>query len=128
MLERRRVRDGRVERADDPHRRVERLERLLLDDRGDALADAAGARVFVDDQHAAAVAGDAEDGVAVERRERAQVEHRRLDAVGGQPLGDAHRDVDVGAVGDDREVIAGAAQRRAADRQRRRRRVVQAPA
>jgi hypothetical protein len=40
-LEWRRIRHRRVERADDAHRRVERLERLFLDDRGEALADAA---------------------------------------------------------------------------------------
>ena len=38
-----------------------------------------------------------------------------------EPLGDAQRGVHVGAVGNDREIVAGAAQRRAADRQRRRR-------
>ena len=54
---------------------------------------------------------------------RAQIEHARLDAVGGQTLGDAQRDVDVGAVRDDREVVAGAAQRGAAERNRGGRRV-----
>ena len=62
VLERRRVRHRRIERADDAHRRVERLERFLLDDRGEALADAAGARVLVDDQHAAAVPRDGQHG------------------------------------------------------------------
>ena len=97
------------------HRRVERFERLLLDDRREALADAAGARVLVDDQDAVAVARDGEHGVAVERRERPQVEHRGLDAVGRERLGDAQRDVDVRAVGDDREIVAGAPQRGLAD-------------
>ena len=68
LFERRRVRHRRVERAEDADGRVERLERLFLDDRGEALADAAGARVLVDDQHAAAVARDGEHRVAIERR------------------------------------------------------------
>ena len=58
-LYRRRVWHRRVERAEDADRRVERLEGFFLDDRGEALADAAGPRVLVDDQHAAAVPGDA---------------------------------------------------------------------
>src|SRR6185503_16201371 len=41
-FERWRVRHGRVEGGDDPNRRIEPLERLLLNDRGDRLADAAG--------------------------------------------------------------------------------------
>ena len=108
--------------------RVERLERFLLDDRREALADAAGARVFVHDEHAAAVPREREHRRAVERRERAQIEHAGLDAVGGEPLGDTQRGVDVGAVRNDREIVAGAPERGAADRQRRRRLGRRAPA
>ena len=43
---------------------------------------------------------------AIERRERAQVEHAGLDAVGRQPLRDAQRGVHVGAVRNDRQVVA----------------------
>src|SRR5207237_3215149 len=57
LFERRRIRHGRVERPDDAHGRVQRFEGLLLDNRGDALADASSARVFVHDQNAIAVAG-----------------------------------------------------------------------
>ena len=60
-----------------------------------------------------------EDRRLVERRERPQVEHRRADAVRLEALGDFQRGVDVGAVADDRQVIAGTAQRRTTDRQRR---------
>src|SRR5207237_2516618 len=54
FLQRRRVRHGRVERADDAHRRVEVLECLFLDDRRDRLAYGAGARVLVHDEDAVA--------------------------------------------------------------------------
>ena len=64
LLERRRIRHRRVERAEDSDRRIELLERFFLNHCGDALADAAGARVLVDDQDAAAVAGDGEDRAA----------------------------------------------------------------
>ncbi len=42
LLERRRIRNRRVERADDADGRVEVIKRLLLNDGGKALADAAG--------------------------------------------------------------------------------------
>ena len=51
LLERRRERHGRVGRGDPLHRRVERLERLLGDRRRDLGAEAAGARVLVEDEH-----------------------------------------------------------------------------
>src|SRR5213078_4553086 len=75
LLERRRIRNGSVERADHTNGRVERLEGLLLDDRGEALADAAGARVLVDDKDPAAVPRYGEERLLVERREPSQVEH-----------------------------------------------------
>ena len=84
--------------------------------------------VLVDDQHAVAVARDGEERLAVERGEAAQVEHGGLDAVLRELLGDAHRDVHVRAVGDDREIGARPPQRGLADRDRRRRRRRAAPA
>ena len=66
-----------------------------------------------------AAAGQREDRGAIERRQRAQVEDARLDAVGGQRVGDAQRDVHVRAVRDDRQVVARSAKRRLAERQRR---------
>jgi len=46
--------------ADDPDRRVEPLERFLLNDGRERLAEAARLRIFVDDEHAAGVTGDRE--------------------------------------------------------------------
>src|SRR6185436_20580760 len=89
VLEGRGVGDGSVQGADDAHGTVEILERLLLDDRGEALADAAGARVLVRDEHLAAVPPDGQERVAVERGEAAEVEHGRLDAVLREAVGDA---------------------------------------
>src|SRR6185312_7399885 len=88
-----RVRHRRVERPEDPDRGVEPLERFLLDDRGDALADAAGSRVLVDDEDAAAMAGEGENRRSIDRRERAEVEHRHADAVATQAFGDVQRTV-----------------------------------
>ena len=51
LLERRRERDRRVGRGDPPDRRVEVLEGLLGDRRRDLGAEAAGARVLVEDEH-----------------------------------------------------------------------------
>ncbi len=58
-----------------------------------------------------------EHGVAIERRERAEIEHARLNPVGREALGHAERGVDVGAVRNDHEVIPVAPERGAADRQ-----------
>src|SRR6476659_561458 len=51
LLERRRIRHRRVERADDADGRVERFEGFFLNDRGKAFANATGSHVLVDDQH-----------------------------------------------------------------------------
>jgi hypothetical protein len=72
-----------IQRADDPDRGVEPLERFFLNDRRQRLADAARARVFVHDEHAAAVPGDGQHALAIERRERAQIEHARSMPLGG---------------------------------------------
>ena len=118
LFERRRVRHRRVECPENADRRVERLERLLLDDRGEALADAAGAGVLLDDQHPIAVAGDAQHRFAIERHQRPQVQHARLDPVSGQTRCHAQRGVHVGAVRNDRHIVAGAAKRGLAERNR----------
>src|SRR5688500_14644655 len=75
-----RIRHGRVERAEDAHRRIKRFECLLLDDGGDAFADAAGSRVFVHDQHAIAMTRNGKDRIFVQRRQRSEIEHCRVDA------------------------------------------------
>ncbi len=118
FFERRRIRHRRVERTEDADGGVERFERLFLNDGCDALADTAGTGVLMDDQHAVAVSGDGEDRVAIERRERAKVQHARLDAIERQRVGDSQGRVDVRTVRNDREMTAGTAQRRFADRHR----------
>ena len=104
LLERRRIRDRRIKRAENADGRIERFERLLLDDRGNAFANAAGARVLVNNLHAIAVARDRENRMLVERREAAEVEHRGFDAFRGQLLGNAHAVMHVGAVRNHRDV------------------------
>ena len=76
VFQRRRVGDRRVEGADDSNGGIQILERFFLDDRGQALADAAGARVLVNDQDLAAVPGYARARrLAVQRGQRSQVEN-----------------------------------------------------
>jgi hypothetical protein len=70
----------------------------------------------VDDQHAAAVPRHGQQRRPVERNERAQVEHAGLDAIRRQPVGHAHRDMDIRPIRDDREVVTRAPQRRGAER------------
>src|ERR1700687_2456004 len=75
LFERWRIGHRGIQSADDPDGRVQVLERLLLQDRGEALADAAGARVFVHDQDAMAVPRDGQKRVSIERYQAAQVEN-----------------------------------------------------
>src|SRR2546426_3215013 len=117
-FERRRVRDGRVERADDAHRRVEPFEGLFLNLRGEAFTNPAGARVLVDDQNFVTMSGDGEERLAIERHEAAKIDDARLHAVVCEPVRHAHPDVDVCAVGYNCEIVTRPAQGGATDRDR----------
>src|ERR1700693_4871040 len=86
LFERRRIRHRGIESADDPDGSVEMLEGLLLEDRREALADAAGARVFVHDQDPVAVPRDGQKRVSIQRYQAAQVENASLDSVSGELL------------------------------------------
>src|SRR5262249_8075035 len=119
FLERRRVRNGRVESAEDAYGRVQVFERLFLNECGEALADRAGARVLVDEEDAMAPAREREEGRAIQRDERPEIQDRGLDAVFRELLGRARRDVNVGAVRDDREILALAPERGLSERHRR---------
>src|SRR5215212_9834719 len=73
----------------------------------------------MDDQHAPAVLCEREDGVAIQRRERAKIEYRGLDPICREPLRDSHRRMHVRAVRDQRDVISMTPQGRASDWNRR---------
>ena len=90
-LERRRERHRRERRADPTDRRVEVVERLLLDLRRHLGAEAAEAHRLVGDDDPVGLAHRLDDRVDVERRQRAQVDHLGVDAVGGQLLGGGER-------------------------------------
>src|SRR4051794_6109244 len=75
LLEWGRERDRHVGCGDAAHGAVEVLEGLLRDDRRDLGAGGAHLVGLVDDQHLRGLAHAGEDGLLVERHERAQVEH-----------------------------------------------------
>src|SRR5262245_188038 len=112
FFERRRIGHGRVQGAENPDRRVERLERFFLDDGRQALPDSAGPRVFVNDQDTLAVTRDGQDGLAIERREAPQVEHAGLDACRGKAIRYPERHVHVRTISNDGDVVPVAPQRR----------------
>jgi len=58
---------------------------------------------------------DREHEVAIERLQGAQIDDRTLDAFGRERFRDAHREMDVSAVGNDREIGSSAAQCRLPD-------------
>src|SRR6266487_6966755 len=86
LFQGRRVRNRRIEGADDADRCIEGFEGFLLDDGGEAFADAACARILVDDQHLMATARERQDSGTIQRHERSQIEHARFDAVLREPL------------------------------------------
>ena len=65
---------GRVGGGEPPHRRVEVLEALVGDERGDLGAEPARERVLVQHEHAPGLAHRLGDDVVVPRRDRAQVD------------------------------------------------------
>src|SRR5262245_8290937 len=81
LLERRREWNRRVRRRNPHDRGVEVLERLLGDRRRDLRAEAAGARVLVEDEHLRRSPHALEYALLVPRDDRPQVEHLDLEAV-----------------------------------------------
>src|SRR5581483_4472878 len=76
-----------------------------------------GVVVLADHEHPSRPAGGGDDGVAVERRDRAQVDDLDLaPALGGQTVGGLHRQVALHPVGDDGGVGPGPDDLRQADR------------
>ena len=65
----------RIGRGETAHRSVERLEGVFRDDGGDFAAETSRQPVLVYDQHFAGLARGGQDSVAVERQQRAQIEH-----------------------------------------------------
>ena len=72
----------------------------------DRVAEAALGRVVLDGDDRAAVARGGADGLGVDRLDRVGVEHPRVDAALGEPLGGLDRLVERDAAGDDRDVVA----------------------
>ena len=93
-----------VQRADAPDRRVEVLEQLAGDARGDLGAEAARQLILVRDDDAVGALDVRGDRVPVVRHDRAQVEHRDADAVLLGLLRRQQRPLHQRAPGDDDDV------------------------
>ena len=72
----------------------------------------------MNDQHPVARARQRQHRCPIKRREAPKIEDAGFDAILGQAIGDAERDVDVRAVRHEREVRACAAERGPSDRNR----------
>src|SRR5712691_9283373 len=79
LFEWRRVWHRGIKGRDDADWSIEPFECLFLDDRRQRLADAASPRVLVHDKHFANLTRKGEHRVAIQWRERSQIEHARLD-------------------------------------------------
>src|SRR6266699_4484257 len=75
VLERRRIWQRHIVCRHPHDRRVEPLERLLVDARGDLARDATGPRVLVHDQHLIRLLHRRDDRRVIEREQRPQIEH-----------------------------------------------------
>src|SRR5260370_24845454 len=104
FLELRRVWHGRIERGHAPDRPIEILEGALDDHGRDFASDSAGARVFVHHQQLVRFPDGGENRFAVERQERAQVDHFGVYAFFFEFRRGFERRVQHGRVAYDREV------------------------
>ena len=106
VLERRREGHRRVRRGDLLDRRLQRTEGLLGDEPGDVGGHAAARMRLVDDDQPAGLLDRLEDGLGVERRGGARVDHRAADPLLGEIVGRLLGEVHHAAEGDDGHVIA----------------------
>ncbi len=88
------------------HRRVQRLEPLLHDDRGELRADSERLDVFVHDQEAARLLHRRKNCRLVVRHQRSQIDHFHLDALFGKAVRGFERGGYHRAVGHERGVGA----------------------
>ncbi len=93
------------------------VEGLLHHDRGELGAHAEGRPALLDRDQAVGLLDRGDDGLDVERADRAQVDHLGRDAVLGERVGRLERPLDHQAEGDDGDVGALAQHLRPADRQ-----------
>src|SRR5215211_338403 len=116
LLERLGVGHRRVGPGHPLHRRVEVVERLLLDERRQVRPDAAVRPALLDDHRTIRLLDRLDDGVEVERPQRARIDHLGLDLVlGSERLGGVGGDERLARYSDDRRVVALAADRRLAE-------------
>src|SRR5581483_11872907 len=106
LLEVLRVRDRRLEAGETARRRVEVVERVLRDHRGNLRAVAGAPHRFVQHEHAVRLADRREHRILVERHQAAQIDDLGLDAVGGELLRRLQREEDVARPRDDRQRVA----------------------
>src|SRR4051794_23546586 len=116
VLERGRERHGVVRRCEPNHRRVQMLERLLRDDRGDLRTYPEEVERLVQHQRARRLLDRPDHGLLVDRIHRPQVDDLDGYAASGEGVRRLQRLMHHRAVGDDRDVVAGPLDRRGADR------------
>src|SRR5438045_4953820 len=100
------VRDRRAERADAAHGRVEVLEQLAGDSRGELGAEAAHHLILVRDDDAARTRDERGNRVPVVGHDRAQIEHRDADVILLRLLRRQERSLHERAPRDDEHVVA----------------------
>src|SRR3990172_1544095 len=102
------VRQRHFFRADAPHRRVQPVEAFFADARGDLGLHTERAPFLGHDDGAIRLAHRLEDGLQIERAQRAQIDDLCIDSFLGQHVRRAKRRLEHAPVGHDRHVLAGA--------------------
>ena len=106
MLLRRGERDRGVQAGDADYGAIQIVEGFFVDDGGDFSRQAAGAGVFVKDDHLVCLLDGLRDCPAVNRNQRAQVQDLDFNSFFGENGRGFQRGVDHGRVGDDADVGA----------------------
>src|SRR5579883_1736505 len=106
LFERRAVGHGRIGRGNAENRPVQVFEDRLGDAHRQLARQARGAGVLVDQQHLRGLFDALADGFAIERQQRAQIDHLGRGAFRSQPFGGFEGSPDHGAVGHDGQVFA----------------------
>src|SRR3984885_6945587 len=104
ILKRRRKRHRHVHRADPPHRRIEIVERLLIDAARDLRCHSKALMALVDDDRSARLSHRSQDRLLVQRHDGSRIDHLGADAVLIERLGRLPGDLHHRGWGDHRDV------------------------
>src|SRR6266403_3130123 len=115
LLLRRRKRNWRIERRQADDGTIEIVKRFFVNDRGNFSGQTSGARVFVQNDHFVGLLNGGGNRLAIERRDRTQVDDFDFDSFFAQAVRSFERGIQHGGIGNDAEMTALARDPRLSD-------------